>query len=110
MGIAMIVTSIPLLIFAIVFSKGKGIGMIAGYNTMSNEKRAQYDEVAVCKFTGKIMYGACICLWIIALGELLFESRFAIGIGITLTLLMTIFIPIYTNKNRDRFKKTKNNG
>lgn len=106
MGIAMIVTSIPLFIFAIVLSKGKGIGMIAGYNTMSDEERAQYDEVAVCKFTGKIMYGVCFGLWIIALGEL-FASRYSIGIGITLTLLMTIFIPIYSNKNRNRFKKNQ---
>lgn len=69
MGIAMIVSSIPLLIFAVVLSKGKGIGMIAGYNTMSDEERAQNDEVAVCKFTGKIMYGASFGLWITALGD-----------------------------------------
>lgn len=100
----MIVISIPLLIFAVVLSKGKGIGMIAGYNTMSDEERAQYDEVAVCKFTGKIMYCVCFGLLIIALGEL-FASKFSIGIGITLTLLMTIFIPIYWNRKRDKFKR-----
>lgn len=104
MGIAMLVTSIPILIFAVVLSKGKGIGMIAGYNTMSDEEIAQYDEVAICKFTGKIMYGVSFSLWITALGDW-FVSQLLIVIGMIMMFLIAIFAAVYSNKNRDRFKK-----
>ena len=45
---------IPFLIFAFYLSKGKSASLRAGYNTMSDSKKAQYDEVAMCKFIGKL--------------------------------------------------------
>lgn len=104
MGIALIVISIPLLVFAIVLSKGEGIAMIAGYNTMSDEKRAQYDEIALCKFMGKAMYGVCISFWIAALGEMV-SNQTIILIGMGFSIALAIFSIIYTNPRSDRFKK-----
>lgn len=46
------IIAIALVILAVVFSKGKGAGFIAGYNTMSESEKAEYDEVAMCKFMG----------------------------------------------------------
>ncbi|WP_421616750.1 DUF3784 domain-containing protein [Brevibacillus sp. TJ4] len=56
-AIVTFVILIPFLILAIFLSKGKGASLLAGYNTMSDNKKAEYDEVALCKFMGKIMYG-----------------------------------------------------
>lgn len=36
--------AIPFLIMALVFFSGKGKGLIAGYNTASDEEKAKYDE------------------------------------------------------------------
>lgn len=36
--------AIPFLIMALVFFLGKGRGLIAGYNTASDEEKAKYDE------------------------------------------------------------------
>ncbi len=36
----------------VLFSKGKGAFLIAGYNTMSKEKKARYDKNALCRFMG----------------------------------------------------------
>ncbi len=36
--------AIPFLIMALVFFLGKGSGLIAGYNTASDEEKAKYDE------------------------------------------------------------------
>lgn len=36
--------AIPFLIMALVFFSGKGSGLIAGYNTASDEEKAKYDE------------------------------------------------------------------
>src|SRR5699024_5012009 len=44
------------LMIAIIFSLGKGSSLIAGYNTMSEEEKAQYDRVALTKFMGKVMF------------------------------------------------------
>lgn len=37
------------------FLRGKGAFLIAGYNTMSAEEKAQYDEKALCIQTGKML-------------------------------------------------------
>ncbi|PID23166.1 hypothetical protein CSV61_01530 [Sporosarcina sp. P3] len=40
----------------IMFMNGKGAMIIAGYNTMSPVEKEKYDEVALCKFMGKMMF------------------------------------------------------
>lgn len=39
-----------LVILGIVFSKGKGSSLIAGYNTAGPEEKKKYDEKALCRF------------------------------------------------------------
>jgi len=43
------------LVMAIFLLRGKGAWLIAGYNTMSKEKRDQYDKAALCKFMGRVL-------------------------------------------------------
>lgn len=100
---AFLIISIPFLIFAITLSKGKGASILAGYNTMPDSEKAHYDEVALCKFMGKIMYGISFSIVLFALSELL-ENQVIFIIGLILLLSLIIFAMVYSN-TRNRFKK-----
>ena len=103
LGVASLIISIPFLIFAIILSKGKGASLLAGYNTMPDSEKAQYDEVAMCKFMGKIMYGISFSTLLFALSELL-ENQIIFIIGLILFLSLIIFALVYSNTG-NRFKK-----
>ena len=45
-----------LIVLGILFSKGKGAFLIAGYNTASAQKKAKTDEKKLCRFMGKLMF------------------------------------------------------
>nr|WP_323679408.1 DUF3784 domain-containing protein [Exiguobacterium indicum] len=94
---------IPMLVFAIVLSIGKGASLLAGYNTMSESKKETYDEVALCKFMGKIMYGISFSLLLIAFSEISGYS-FLFVVGFVLLVFFIIFAGVYTN-TKNRFKK-----
>lgn len=100
---AFLIISIPFLIFAITLSKGKGASILAGYNTMPDSKKARYDEVALCKFMGKIMYGISFSIVLFSLSEL-FENQIIFIVGLILLLSFIIFALIYANTG-NRFKK-----
>lgn len=102
-SIVYVVILIPMLVFAIVLSRGKGASLLAGYNTMSESKKESYDEVALCKFMGKIMYGISFSLLLIAFSEISGYS-FLFIVGFVLLVFFIIFAGVYTN-TKDRFKK-----
>ncbi|MFD1708823.1 DUF3784 domain-containing protein [Siminovitchia sediminis] len=96
---------IPFLIFAIVLSKGKGAFLIAGYNTKSEEEKAKYDEVALCKFMGKVSYGICFSIFLGALSGM-FGLQILLIIGLMIFFLLIIFTFVYFNTG-DRFIRKK---
>ncbi len=102
-SIVYVVILIPMLVFAIVLSRGKGASLLAGYNTMSESKKETYDEVALCKFMGKIMYGISFSLLLIAFSEISGYS-FLFIVGFVLLVFFIIFAGVYTN-TKNRFKK-----
>ena len=53
--IILIVVAAVMIIPSIFLINGKGAWLIAGYNTMSPERKSQYDEKALCKFTGWLL-------------------------------------------------------
>ena len=55
------------LVLGLTFSRGKGAFLIAGYNTASKAEKARYDEKALCRFMGKIMFALAGCQGIMAL-------------------------------------------
>lgn len=66
--LAMIVV---LVILGLVFRSGRGAFLIAGYNTMSAEEKAQYDKKKLCKVVGNFMF-VLAALWIpILVGSML---------------------------------------
>ncbi|WP_240046452.1 MULTISPECIES: DUF3784 domain-containing protein [Bacillaceae] len=94
---------IPFLILAFVLSKGKGGFLIAGYNTLPAEKKAEYDEVALCKFMGKIMYAISFGILLLGLSDVLANQLLFI-IGMIVFVVSIAFALIYLNTG-DRFKK-----
>lgn len=82
--------------------KGKGSFLIAGYNTMSEEEKAQYDTVALCKFVGRMMYqlGLSMIFWILAI--YFKDDRYFI-LGLIVFLIIVFSSVIYLNTG-NRFK------
>lgn len=103
MEAAGLLVAVPFLILAIVLSKGKGAALLAGYNTMSDKEKAQYDEAALCKFMGKIMYGISFCILLMGTSELLGQPILLFA-GVGLLLGLVLFAIVYANTG-NRFKK-----
>lgn len=98
-----LIIMLPFLIFAIVLSQGKGTFLIAGFNTMSQEEKEEYNEIALAKFMGKMMYGYCFCVLLWVLNEL-FHTQWLFSVGLVLFIVLTIFLMIYMNTG-NRFKR-----
>ncbi len=94
---------LPFLIFALVLSQGKGTFLIAGFNTMSPDEKDKYDEIALARFMGKMMYGYCFCVLLWVLNEL-FQTQWLFIVGLVLFVTLTIFLMIYMNTG-NRFKR-----
>lgn len=43
------------LLLAVVFLRGKGSWLIAGYSTASPEEKARIDEKKLCRYMGRLM-------------------------------------------------------
>ena len=83
----------------VLFSKGKGAFLIAGYNTMSKAKKARYDKNALCRFMGKLMFALAACWIPVALGTAL-GLGWLYGAGIAAYLLVIGGGLIYANTGR----------
>ena len=94
------------LLFAFFLSKGKGAFLLAGYNTLTDTEKAQYNEVALCKFMSKIMYGISFSLLLFALSEF-FKNQLLLVIGLTLFISLLVFALVYSNTG-NRFKRKSN--
>lgn len=98
-----VIVLILFLLLGIVFSKGKEAFLIAGYNTLSDSEKEQYNETELCKFMGKMMYGFCFCILLLLLNDFL-EIQMLFIVGIVLFIALIIFLIVYTNTG-NRFKK-----
>lgn len=98
-----IAIALMFLIFGMVFMRGKGAFLIAGYNTSSKEEKAKYDEKALCRFMGKIMYSFAACLLIIVISDII-NSLILQWTGIVLFFCVAVFTLIYSNTG-NRFRK-----
>ena len=82
---------------------GRGAFLIAGYNSMSEEERAQYDEKALAKFMGKMILALSFSMgfWALSIG---LAKDWLFYVGLVLFMLTILFMMIYMNTNQ-RFKK-----
>ena len=83
-------------ILGIVFSKGKGAFLIAGYNTASKAEKQKTDEKKLCKFMGRLMFLLAACWLVIASSEI-FKALWLLWVGLCLFFAVCVSGVIYMN-------------
>lgn len=101
-------TALFLAVLGAIIRFAKASWLIAGYNTSSKEKKAEYDEAALCNFVGNLLFVLGGIVLLIGVLELLHLPYFSIimGAGWTLFTIVAIAAVIYMNTG-NRFKKLK---
>ena len=87
---------LPLAVLGVFLLKGKGAMFLAGYNTMSEEKKSRYNEKALCKFMGIMILLISACVAAMFVGIVILNNA-VIVTGVALTAAATIFALIYIN-------------
>ena len=85
-----------LVILGLVFRKGKGLFLIAGYNTSSKAAKEKIDEKKLCRYMSNLMFLLAGCWLIIAACEM-FGQLWLLWLGFGLFLLVIIIGVIYIN-------------
>jgi len=100
-GVAFII--VLLVVLGIIFINGRGSDFIAGFNTMSPEKKKKYDIVSLTKFVGRMMFFLAISalFWILSM---VYEIESLFTFGTVLFVCIVVFMVIYANTG-NRFKK-----
>lgn len=91
-------------VWGIFLMNGKGTFLISGYNTMSEEKKSQYDDLAVAKFMSKIAFSIAFSMVFWVLGDI-YDSNGLLVFGTVLTVAIVLFFLIYANKSETLRKK-----
>ncbi|MDL2252910.1 DUF3784 domain-containing protein [Ruminococcaceae bacterium OttesenSCG-928-I18] len=98
-----LVVLIPIFIMSIVLMTGRGSSLVAGYNTMSAEEQKKWDEKALCRFLGKLLF-----LFTLFIGLAMVASAHdrdgVFGVFTTMAMAELIGGVIYANKSR-RFRQ-----
>lgn len=100
--IPVIVFAIILIIIAFFLKRGKGLWLLAGFNTMSVEERNVYDMEKIGKFISKTLTGMALCLLAFDFG-LYINNIIAIVFPWVVFGGIAIFTLVYVNS--DKFKK-----
>ncbi len=104
--VAIIITGLIgliVIVFAVILLSGRGANLLAGFNTLSDDEKKEYDEKALSKFVGKIFLPIGIMFPCIALGAI-FKIVWLPIILAVLVVALIIFAAIYCNTG-NRFKK-----
>lgn len=97
---------ILLLILGLVLRSGKGAFLISGYNMLSEEKKARYNEKELCRFVGNLLFVVAFLL-IFAIGGGIYEIYWLVKLIVVLILLTALAGIIYVNTD-SRFKNQIN--
>lgn len=97
-----IVFAIMLIVISFFLKRGKGLWLLAGFNTMSVEERNVYDMEKIGKFTSKTLTGMALCLLAFDFG--LYTNNIIVIIFPWVVFGgIVIFTLVYLNS--DKFKK-----
>ena len=108
--ITVAVLALLFLLFSALVFCGKGAWLIAGYNTMSEQEKEQYDQKKLCSAMGLFSLICCLMLCAMAvlghavdsgkLGEssILLFSLFFIAVILGGSIILAIYINKYTKK------------
>ena len=96
-------TTALFIVLGIVFLCGKGAFLIAGYNPLPPEGKAEVDEAKLTKFMGKLMFALAAC-WLVVASSEVFRTMLLFWIGFGLFVITTIVGVVYANTG-DRFQR-----
>ena len=98
---AQIIAALLFLILGIVFACGKGTFLIAGYNTLPEEKKARYDARTILRDMSRMMFSCVGCMAVGILGSIV-DAPWLVVLGIVLTVLVIVFFLIRINRESKR--------
>ena len=90
-------------LMGILFARGKGLDLIAGYNTLSAREKEKYDKEKLCKAMSRMMF-LLAGTWAVAAAGVYIRSNALCWAGIALFLAVIIGGVIYMNTG-NRLKK-----
>ena len=90
-------------LLGVMFLRGKGASLIAGYNTASPKEKAATDEKKLCRYMGRLMFALAGCFVITAIGDFI-GSMALFWLGLAAFLATAIVGAILANTG-DRFRK-----
>ena len=90
-------------LLGVMFFRGKGAALIAGYNTASSQEKAATDEKKLCRYMGRLMFALAGCFVIAAIGDLAGWMTL-VWLGLAAFLFTAIVGAILANTG-DRFRK-----
>ena len=102
MVISLLILAI-LLVLGCVLLSGRGAWLIAGYNTMSPEEKAKYNEKALCRAMGWMML-ALAGAWGLVTAAMLLNLTWLLWVGNLLFVAVIIVGAVYLNRS-DRVKR-----
>ncbi len=102
--VVFVLVALSLVGMAIPLLRGKGAWLIAGYNTMSQEEKANWDGPALARFVGKILLAIGLITLPYGVGIFYFSLHWLTWVYLALTVGLSVFAAIWCNTNR-RFKK-----
>lgn len=91
------------IVMGIFLVNGKGSFLIAGYNTMSEDEKAKYDTIALCKFMGKMMFALSFSMGLWLLSDY-HQINWIFYFGLAIFIGLVVFMLIYVNTG-NRFKR-----
>jgi len=90
-------------ILALVFRKGKGSFLIAGYNTASKAEKEKIDEKKLCKYISNLMFAIAAC-WLVVTSSEIFHKIWLLWLGLIL-LFVVIIIGLVIINTGNRIKR-----
>ncbi len=87
----------------IVLRSGRGAFLISGYNMLSQEQKAKYDEKGLCRFVGNMLFVIALIIIFAVIGGI-YEITWLVFLSTVAIFGYTIGCLIYANTN-NRFKR-----
>ena len=98
---AQIIAALLFLVLGIVFACGKGTFLIAGYNTLPEEKKARYDARKILRDMSRMMFSCVGCVAVGILGSIA-DAPWLVVLGIVLMAPVIVFFLIRINRESKR--------
>ena len=101
--IVAVVVGVLLIIMGIFLLTGRGSLLLAGYNTMSKKRKAEYNAESMCKFAGKIILPIGVLTCLIGIESII---EWYAWVYTAVVVGLCVFAIVYSN-TKNRFKKNK---